>query len=67
MPTTKGNVQRFYGERSFPLDLKDFCFDQQMLPVKAASVRYAPDELMFALNEQLTGQRGGVFDRRLDS
>jgi hypothetical protein len=51
-------IQRFYGELSSPLDLKDFCFDQQMLPVQVASVRYTPDELRLDSNEQLTGQRG---------
>jgi hypothetical protein len=51
-------VQRFFGELSSPLDLKDYCFDQQVLPIQIASARYSPKELMLSFNEQLTGQRG---------
>ncbi len=51
-------VQRFFGELSSPLDLKDYCFDQQVLPIQVASIRYGPEELMLSFNEQLTGQRG---------
>ena len=55
-----GNVQyaqRFFGEISSPLDLKDFCFDEQALPIQIASTRYSPEELTLSYNEQLTGQR----------
>lgn len=50
-------VQRFFGELSSPLDLKDYCFDQQVLPIQVASVRYSPEELMLSSNEQMTGKR----------
>ncbi|UCE41408.1 MAG: hypothetical protein JSV17_18585 [Candidatus Aminicenantes bacterium] len=58
---TSGNVQysqRFFGELSSPLDLKDYCFDAQVLPIQVASSRYGPEELLLSYNEQLTGQRG---------
>jgi hypothetical protein len=56
-----GNVryaQRFFGELSAPLDLKDFCFDEQTLSIQVASTVYSPQELELSYMEQLTGQRG---------
>ena len=57
---TSGNVQyvqRFFGELASPLDLKDYCFDEQALPIQVASTRYSPEELTLFYNEQLTGKR----------
>lgn len=50
-------VQRFYGKLSSPLNLEDFCFDQQTLPVIMASVRYHPEEVMLMVDEQSIGMR----------
>jgi hypothetical protein len=45
-------VQRFYGDFSVPLDLMQFPFDKQKLPVTLVA-RFAPDELKLVVNETL--------------
>lgn len=45
-----GNVQylqRFIGELSSPLNLRNFPIDQQVLPITILSLRYGPDEVEF--------------------
>lgn len=56
----EGNVvffQRYYGDLSVPLDLKDFPLDKQRLPISAGSFRYGPEELELVVNKAVTGQR----------
>lgn len=53
----KGNIifrQRYMGEFSSPVDLKDFPFDSQVLNISAASSRYGPDEVSLIVDEQRT-------------
>ena len=55
----KGNViyrQRFFGDLSSPLDLRDFPFDSQVLPINVASFRYGPDQVAFLIDEYRTGR-----------
>lgn len=51
-------VQRYFGELSAPLDLKDFFFDRQVLSIQVASTVYSPEELKLSHMENMTGQRG---------
>jgi hypothetical protein len=54
-----GNViyrQRFFGNLSSPIDLRDFPFDSQVLPINVASFRYGPDDVVFVMDEYRTGQ-----------
>jgi len=56
----EGNVlffQRYYGDLSVSLDLKDFPLDKQKLPIFAGSFRYGPEELELVVNKDITGQR----------
>lgn len=51
-----GNVvyrQRFYGELAVDLDLKDFPFDTQQLPIEVISYQYDPDEVRFSVNSRI--------------
>jgi len=50
-------VQRFSGEFSSPLDLKNFPLDKQNLALQVVSFRYGPEEVEFVLDQQRTGQR----------
>ena len=50
-------VQRFSGEFSSPLYLKNFPFDKQRLALQIVSFRYGPDEIEFILDDQRIGQR----------
>jgi hypothetical protein len=46
-----GNVvyrQRLSGELAVDLDLKDFPFDTQLLPIQIISYQYSPDEIRFS-------------------
>ena len=55
----KGQVtyrQRFSGELTLPLDLKDFPFDQHLLPIQVASFRYGPQEVAFRIDTQRMGE-----------
>jgi len=48
-----GNVvyrQRFSGELAVDLDLQDFPFDSQQLPITIISYQYSPDEVRFSTN-----------------
>ncbi|MCJ7556247.1 MAG: hypothetical protein MUP90_04955 [Gammaproteobacteria bacterium] len=48
-----GNVvyrMRFYGELLADMDLKEFPFDSQILPIQFVSYEYRPDELQFVLD-----------------
>jgi hypothetical protein len=56
-----GNVvyrQRFYGELAVNLDLKDFPFDTQQLPIDVISYQYNPDEVRFSENSRITADVG---------
>ena len=51
-----GNVvyrQRFYGELAVDLNLKDFPFDTQQLPIDVISYQYNPDEVRFSVNSRI--------------
>jgi len=51
-----GNVvyrQRLYGELAVHLDLKDFPFDTQRLPIDVISYQYSPDEVRFSPNTRI--------------
>jgi hypothetical protein len=50
-----GYVQRVIGEFSAHLDLRDFPFDSQSLPVTLISV-YGPDQVRFVVNQRLSGK-----------
>lgn len=50
-------VQRFSGEFSSHLDLKNFPFDKQRLALQIVSFRYGPEEIEFVLDQQRYGQR----------
>jgi hypothetical protein len=57
----EGNVhyrQRFYGTLSSPLDLRDFPFDEQVLPIHIMSYVYDPQEITLVLDEARTGRFG---------
>jgi hypothetical protein len=41
--------QRFYGEAAADLDLEQFPFDSQILPIQLVSYQYRPDELQFVV------------------
>lgn len=50
-------VQRFIGELSAVLDLKNFPFDEQHLSIQMVSFGYSPEEIEFVLDEQRIGRR----------
>jgi hypothetical protein len=55
----QGNVelrQRLVGPLAVELDLREFPFDTQRLPIKIVSYRYGPDELVFSDESELLGQ-----------
>jgi hypothetical protein len=56
-----GNVtfrQRFSGELAVALELKEFPFDSQRLPIDFVSYRYSPDEVRFSVNPDVTADAG---------
>ena len=57
-----GNVvirQRLSGELAVDLDLKDFPFDMQQLPVQVISYQYSPDEVQFSRNARMAANIDG--------
>jgi hypothetical protein len=50
-------VQRFIGELSSHLYLKDFPFDKQQLAIKLVSFGYGPEEIEFVLDQPRIGRR----------
>ncbi len=48
--------QRFVGDVSSPVDLRDFPFDRQVLPFTFLIRRYTPEEVVFAGGERAEGQ-----------
>lgn len=48
--------QRFQGLLSYPLDLKSFPLDRQILPIQITSFVYSPDEIQWAFDEQGTSK-----------
>lgn len=51
-------AQRLQATLASPLDLREFPFDSQVLPIHIVAYRYGPGEIDFVLNEELTGSRG---------
>jgi len=49
-------LQRYYGSLAAPLDLRDFPFDIQALPITIVSVVYGPDHVRFAFAPELSGR-----------
>ena len=47
--------QRISGELSARLDLRDFPFDRQVLPIEVASLRYGPEEVSLEVDTERTG------------
>jgi hypothetical protein len=59
--TDLGNVvfrQRLSGELAVALELNEFPFDKQRLPIDFVSYEYSPDELRFSVNTDLRGDAG---------
>jgi len=57
----QGNVvyrQRLSGELAVALQLKEFPFDKQRLPIDIVSYRYSPDEVRFSLNTGIKADAG---------
>lgn len=50
--------QRFQGTLSSRLELREFPFDSQLLPIHLVAYRYGPEEIEFVLTDRLTGSRG---------
>jgi len=50
--------QRLQATLSSRLDLREFPFDSQVLPIHIVAYRYGPEEIGFVVNEELTGSRG---------
>ncbi len=56
-----GNVvyrQRLSGELAVALELKEFPFDKQRLPIDFVSYQYSPDEVRFSVNADIRGDSG---------
>ena len=59
--TDQGNVvfrQRLSGELAVALELNEFPFDTQRLPIDFVSYEHSPDELRFSVNTDLRGDAG---------
>lgn len=48
--------QRLFGQLSSPLDLRDFPFDRQRLPIDLVAVGHSPQQVAFSVGER-TGRR----------
>ena len=56
-----GNVvyrQRLSGELAVALELKEFPFDKQRLPIDFVSYQHSPDEIRFLVNTDIRGDAG---------
>ena len=56
-----GNVvyrQRLSGELAVALELKEFPFDKQRLPIDFVSYQHSPDEVRFSVNTDIRGDAG---------
>lgn len=56
-----GNVvyrQRLSGQLAVALELSEFPFDKQRLPIDIVSYQYSPDEVRFLLNNDIRGDAG---------
>jgi hypothetical protein len=56
---SEGNVLIFHrlrGDLSTQLDIRDFPFDSQVLPIKVLSLLYGPDEISLVADESKTGR-----------
>lgn len=51
-------AQRLQGTLASPLNLREFPFDKQVLPIHVVAYRYGPEELQFILDQELSGSRG---------
>ena len=49
-------LQRYYGSLSAPLDLRDFPFDSQALPITILSIMYGPADVQFVFASELSGR-----------
>jgi len=51
-------AQRIQATLASKLDLREFPFDSQALPIHIVAYRHGPEEIQFVLNEESTGSRG---------
>jgi len=49
-------MQRYYGHLASRLDLRDFPFDRQTLPITVVSFLYSPEQVNFVLDTRYTGR-----------
>lgn len=50
--------QRVQATLASPLDLREFPFDSQILPIHIVAYRFGPEDISFVINEELSGSRG---------
>lgn len=50
--------QRVQGTLASRLDLREFPFDSQVLPIQIVAYRYGPEEIEFVIDEEMSGIRG---------
>ena len=48
--------QRFFGEITIPVDLREFPFDRQKLPITIMARGFSSKEILFVLDDDKTGQ-----------
>jgi hypothetical protein len=49
-------VQRYHGDLTAALDLRDFPLDQQVLPISVVLGPYGPDDIEIVVNDERTGR-----------
>jgi hypothetical protein len=49
--------QRFQGKLTFPIELRDFPFDEHVLPIELASGRFGPGEVSLSVWDRRSGRR----------
>lgn len=49
-------TQRYYARLSSPIDLREFPFDRQKLPISLLSIEYGPDDLSLSLDDAGQGE-----------
>lgn len=52
--------QRLYGEYSFPLDLRNFPFDDHRIPFEFITAGQGPDEVELVVDDKVVGRKQGL-------